>query len=421
MLILRHCFTIVVALVFLSIFVLPSTMLPAIGWHYTSADALVLFKLHPSTYLLLALSAYLMVSKKPVVISGKYLLANQVWWFLLIITIVMVFLTLLHGAVMLSTMIDSVVRAVFIIIICAYLDEKQKQLIFKLIMIAVICNGMLAIIENMTGYYFYPYYLGERLIDYEQRSRAIMGHPLNNSYICLLAILLTPYLTYNRLLRIILVCFCFIILLAFGGRTALAVAIVLYALKSLIIFSRQVYYQRVSHVQVALSIIAIVFVPLIIILLLFHTGFGEVLANRLHWEDSAQARLDAFKVFNVIDIKQVLFGMNQTQFENLTFNLLKFSVAIENGWLAMLVLYGGFCFILVMIALAMLLVYACGNPSIHRVFLCIAFVIINASYNGISAKVPILVILVLFLELTKATKLGIFEQTHLKKRGIYAI
>ena len=262
---------------------------------------------------------------------------------LVFFTIIISTLTIIIKYLINQDAIGSILRVFTIpcimILVLRKLQEKQKLILRKIIILLFFLECVLAIIEKYLGIVFFPPLLltenlnaGETLYSttdtWQFRSTSLYGQPLLNAHI--VTIIVTYIVTSNikNYKKIILTSLGFIAILCFNARfaTVIFIAIILpYLFHSII--------NNTKHKKfVGFLFISIALITLIYLL----ENFGGRLAHGEITDSSAQTRLTTFEFYKKITFDELIFGRMDAM--SYFWHIKNFP--IENGLISAIVTYG---------------------------------------------------------------------------------
>ncbi|MCZ8373410.1 hypothetical protein O6P32_11955 [Phocaeicola sp. KGMB11183] len=262
---------------------------------------------------------------------------------LVFFTIIISILTILIKFLINQDAIGNILRVFtipsIIILVLRKLQEKQKLILKRVIIILFLIECILAIIEKYLGFVFFPPLLltenlnaGEYLYStaevWQFRSTSLYGQPLLNAHI--VTIIVTYIVTSNikRYKKIVLVSLGFFAILCFNARFATVIFIT--------IILPYLFYDFISHTkQKKLVGICFISITLIVLVYLFE-NFGGRLVHGDITDNSAQTRLETFEFYQKIKFDELIFGRMDAM--GYFWHIKNFP--IENGFISAIVTYG---------------------------------------------------------------------------------
>ena len=324
-------------------FVISSMTLYSLGVLYDAPGGSALGKLHPATYLaVLALILEAASRARPLAYLGALPLRFPgAALFLVNLALIIVYASLFeHEPV--TPLIDSFLVATILLALYEDFSEGERVALRRTLHVVMLANASLGILEFAFHFRLTPYFAGGRPILGDYRSTALFGHPLLNAgstalYAAML--ILNADRALRTPLRLMLLAIQLVALVAFGGRTSLALASVVVAFGALRALGELAGGRRFD-LRAALA--AAVIAPLTIAAFAA-AWLGGALAPLLERftadRGSANTRFVIFDFFNVFSLDDILFGPEPGQLASLQ-NTFGVEYGIENGWLGLVFQYG---------------------------------------------------------------------------------
>ncbi|GAA4029119.1 exopolysaccharide biosynthesis protein VpsF [Hymenobacter glaciei] len=250
-------------------------------------------KLHPLAYLVTLLVVANVLQFDYSIFRNLFLSKPARYYFLVLLTL-LIYLVLTNTASNVAYIYDSLLLPILVVSYIRSLpsDIAAKAPHYALVLILV--NSLMAIVERLFSQNFFPF--EEGLFHDIFRSSALLGHPLNNALITFVFVIFVLLIDLPTLRKWVYLLILLTALICFGARGSLYVAVV--AVVVLYIYplftSSKPYFVQSS--KLAVVVILIVSVLMMAYLILF-TSFGERLIDASFYDDdSAGARLEAFKL-----------------------------------------------------------------------------------------------------------------------------
>ena len=300
-----------IVLIELLIFGVSGGMLWQIGWNYDGISGSPFTKIHPSTYLTVAIFVWNAVtSGNPV---GYAVRSARLWpgaFFLLVAMLVLFAYIVSHDGAGMAGALDTYLAPALLVVLVGDLDRRGKSRIEITLHVLMTLNAALALVEFVSHTKFFPYRFEGALFPYDVRSTALQGHPLVNA--ATTAWYTLALLNGTRILpqglRLSLVALQFAALITFGGRAATVVCGVL---ASLYVARRAHAALRSGRVPILTAAVALMITALlpILIIALAAGGFFDTLAERFVSDGgSANARVEMFSMFDNLSFHDILAG-----------------------------------------------------------------------------------------------------------------
>jgi hypothetical protein len=339
-------------------FVISSMTLYGLGVMYDTPGGSALAKLHPATYLAV-LALILEATSRPRPFA--YLAALPLRFpgaalFVVNLTLIILYAALFAGEPV-TPLVDSFLVAVILLTLYEDFSETERRTLRRALHVVMLANACLGILEFAFHFRLTPFVAGGRPILGDYRSTALLGHPLLNAgstalYAAML--MLGADRTLKAPLRLALLAIQLVALIAFGGRTSLALAAIVVVFTGLHALAELVGGRRFD-LRAALA--AAVIAPLAAAAMAA-AWFGGALAPLIERftadRGSAQARIVIFDFFNAFSLEDILIGPDQQRLATLQ-NTLGVEYGIENGWLGLVFQYGALMSAFFIVGLAALI------------------------------------------------------------------
>lgn len=283
-------------------------------------------------------------------------------------------------------------------------SAKQKRILAGILIILCLLNVLVSVQESLTQTNWFPLVINPDMDPVDQvtedfRAHGFYGHPLNAALITSMAI----YLLYSMRLRFVLAAPVFGMLLlgmlAFGGRTALGVTLILSALTAIYLLFRGLFRKNLKLDFILSMSFALIFVPLIIAIVASQTTIADRIMDNLYYDDSAAVRATQWEVLRYLNLRNWLFGISHADLD-----VLKYQISlggkdtdIENCWLLMLLNLGGIGFVAFLVILGAFTVHlGRQSGSMFGWMMIISSLIIDSTSNSLGVRVNDLLIEVAF-------------------------
>jgi hypothetical protein len=299
------------------------------------------FKIHPGTYLMVAALLAALISRGHPVRSGFELARREPLLVLHLGAMVSSLLWLLwrHGTSGAAFMIDTHWMPAIAAMTLLHFDDERRAYLLRLLGAFIVVNALVSLLEYALQARLIPLYLAGQPSGFAEsdhfRSSALLGHPLTNSKVAALLLPLALFLPMGALRRWAYVLLVFLSLLAFGGRAALAVALLVYGcwggiwLLTSLVKGRFSYLQLTGGAVVAMVAIGVLSGVVIV------TGLGERIFASLYLDSSASVRLRVLSAYEHLSVDELWFGISAREIDGVALRLgldPKYE-AIENGWI----------------------------------------------------------------------------------------
>jgi hypothetical protein len=277
---------------------------------------------------------------------------------------------------------------------------EQKRLLAKILIALVIFNVLFGLFESLTQNNVFPFVANDDVKEAELeatqdfRANAFYPHPLTASLITAMAF----FLLYAMQMRFLYLAASFplllIGLLAFGGRTALAVTVVMSGLAAFYILMSGIIRRNLKLDFILYILLAILILPVVVGIIVTQTTIAERIVDTLYYDDSAQVRVTQWTV-----LKNWLFGVPLLDLEALKYQIGLDAVEdIENFWLLLFLNLGAIGFIAFLFVFGTFLTHiARYGHGMFAWMLMISALIIDSGSNSLGTKSNDLFIEVAFL------------------------
>ncbi len=342
-----------------------------------------------STWLLLITGSIYLFTKK------KLIKNYEISFLLFCITYTFVNTIILQRSANLIIIINSFIAPIFISLFAKNIPNAKKN-IYKIILLYFIAECGVAISERIFSENFLIAASETTFMDMSMshdegfRSASIHGHPLQGALMISVImgfIYIANIKIKNKITLLILGCTA---LLSFNTRSSICFW---GAMLTLLLF--QIILSRKYTITNKLSSFVLLSIAFIGIWNLLQSGWGgRLLELSLFDEDSAQARIDVFQMFNFISFKQILWGISEKDIINI---MSKSGIGIiENYWISYILGFGLICTLIFVTFVFLCLKPLFKNIATIKIIISVgSFLIISSTNNSMLSGVPALILLVL--------------------------
>jgi hypothetical protein len=297
------------------------------GINYHGEGGSALTKLHPITYLgLLTASVFLMLHHWPK--NGHAMSRNE--WALHMGGLSLVQLYVVFSGASVSIPMVTFITPLLFVPALQSLTPASALVVERVFRALVLVNSAVGIWEFAASTSLLPRIAGEVILLGDARSFALLGHPLTSSFLTGLIIIYLVNSISNKAAspsKIFETIVHLGALMCFGGRSAILATALLCGW--ILLASRASALRRVN--LAVLLVLAIV--------QLAASDIGKLTLARFVWDDSANTRLAAVGILELLRPEQLLLGIhNDLKLEILAFMRTPFG--IEISWIAWIVDYG---------------------------------------------------------------------------------
>jgi hypothetical protein len=371
------------------LFTVSSGLLWNLGINYSGLTGAIASKIHPATYLASFTFALLILARRnPASFFVGLVTRHSGTLAFLLATLLLAAYILLDGRKGIATIVDTYLLAVMVALIAAALDPRDIGRVEKLIHVLLACNAGLALIEYLIDYRLFPFRFEGLAFEWDKRSSALLGHPLENAQVTgiyIMILLASGGPAMPKLLRPAAILLQLAAMIPFGGRTALTVTL---ALMTLWMIPRVLHVLRGGRLPLpAFAAIAVLAPMLMLAVGLFSVGgFFDVMLNRFEDDGgSAKSRLAMFEVFGHLSLGDIIMGANPELIDAIR-RTMGLEWGIENPVVRLLlyqgVIFTGFMvagFVLFMVEIARRLRPGYGLPMAF-------FLVVINSYESVANK-----------------------------------
>ncbi|MCJ2068042.1 VpsF family polysaccharide biosynthesis protein [Methylobacterium sp. J-030] len=362
------------------------------GLNYDGLTGSAASKIHPATYLAVALFGWMLLrAGNPVIPVAQALNRRPASALLAICGVLLLALIAARGGNGLAGSIDTFVLAGLLPILLMDRDAAtlaRIETVFHLVMLA---NALLGLYELASGQRFFPFRLDGSAFEWDTRSAALQGHPLSNATVtaCYILALAGGGGRLGPGLRAGMIALQLVALVTFGGRSATVTTLVLGGAVGLVALCGVLRRGRIPLIGAACACFALTLAP-VAVAVLAAVGFFDILLSRFTSDGgSAQARVDMLAVFDAIPFRDLLLAPDLTQVATLR-RIYGLEWGIENSILSTLLYQGILMTTLLVVAVALYLAEIARSCR-HGVWLPIlAFVILVNTFEGLAGKTTLL-------------------------------
>lgn len=393
----------------LSTFVLSSSVLALFGYNFALEGGSFLFKLHPSFYLLFLGYLSIFLYQDGANLVSEALLKRRNFFLL----IACVFCFCYQVVFLKQSMAPFIVTWLSPVLIFCLIDKfsvHQKRVIYISLLIIVSFNALMGVAEYIHGDYFIPkrYFSMEtgELLDISEwgfeRAGALYGHPLAATLVSALVVVgLYAKSSMSALSSVEKICFwsSLLSLPAFGGRTSIAVGLLIISCIGASKFYRALQGMHIPPLRMILFLIGLLSLPFALLIMFDFGLFDSVIARLQDDNGSAESRLTAFYILFDTSFLEILFGdFNKQLFYRQLLYGTKYG--IEIFWLAILLQFGALVSAAMTYILFVIHRYLYEYSGKYSLWISLTFLMCVSSGTGLASKTLMLshfVILSLFL------------------------
>jgi hypothetical protein len=330
----------VVALLYLTI----STMtLLSLGFNYDEAGGNVLEKIHPATFVAVAVLVAALASRGNPLTALIDVAERQPGTALFVLTIaLMIAYSVAIVGLPFTGFFDTFLAPVVVFLLFKDMSDARAQRFVWLIHGFMLLNALLGIGEFVTGYRLTPIIANGMVIDDDWRSSALLGHPLANASLTG-AYLLAMAVGGAEDLPKPAAALCFVTnavaMVVFGGRASTVILLALLAALAAKGTVRILHGGKIDKSAV-LTVLIIVPIAALAVVTLAEAGFFDRFLERfIDDKGSASTRIEMFELFNHLSWYQLLLAPDAGQLTTLK-RIYGLDFGIESFWVSFVLSYG---------------------------------------------------------------------------------
>ena len=299
------------------------------------------FNLHPSTFLIVICTIYF-VGVRGAPLSQRFRETPGLLLFVCgmpALTLYAIYFTGYSGS---TVFIETFWSAGLLALLMEPASDRQKRLLGGILMALVIGNILIGLYESLSHTQLFPLAIDPDApdaatndMDDEFRAHAFFSHPLTASLVTAMAV----FLLYSSRLRFVPSASIFALLmvglLAFGGRTALGVTLLVTAATAVYTLVTGIVKRRLSLEFILYVVTAAVVMPIVFYVIITQTTIADRIVNNLYYDGSAAVRATQWEIFNHLQLRNWLFGIPKNEL-----SVLKYQIGlggadtdIENFWI----------------------------------------------------------------------------------------
>jgi hypothetical protein len=375
--------------VLLEMLLLPNSLLTQFTGYAEPGGGNPLLKIHFYSYTLFIALAYVVASMGLVRFAAQQVVARPgVVQFACVIVLCAVITIWRQGIGGVAYMVDTLMAAPLVVMLAFSLDDERRRKLTSFIVYFVTFNAIIGVVERIAGVHF----IFTELDKFEYfRATALMGHPLENAFVTSSAMFLAVAMPWSAWKKALILSICMAGILAFGARSSFGVTIALGIAVALFLGGR-------ALLRGEMRLSTMVAAPWIATLVLatgagltFGTVLGERIVKLAKFDESAQTRVEAFKLFDYLSPNDILYGVDFAEV-NFLLTTYKDVQIIENCWINILLMLGAVLFIVFAASLLGFLRSIARGRGAIAAFAILNFLLVASTSNSISTKTPSLAI-----------------------------
>jgi hypothetical protein len=305
----------------LVLFSVSSGVLWNLGINYNGVTGAIPSKIHPATYLAFATLGLLMLARRnPASFFVTLVTKHPGTLAFLLATLLVGGIIVLDGRKGIATIFDTYLLAIIVALIAAEMETRDFTRAEKLIHVLLAANALLGLAEYALNTRVFPFRFDGVALEWDYRSNALLGHPLENAQITglyIMVLLAGGGASMPKSLRPAAILLQLAALVPFGGRTALLLTV---AMAALWMVPRVLQVLRGARLSLPVFAAIAALVPLLTlgVGLIAASGFFDVIMDRFDDDGgSAKARVEMFAIFNQLSAHDIFIGASSDVIDSL--------------------------------------------------------------------------------------------------------
>jgi hypothetical protein len=378
---------------------LSAPLLAALGIPYDIQEGSFPAKIHPGTYLLAlaCLSAWsdggfgwpgLGQSCEKQTLLVAYLLCMLSCF---------VWAVARHGPGGLAFYVDTLLTPAVAALLLIKQPDAVRSLMLQMIFAILLINSLLAVAEYAFKGHLVPGVMGASEADSDGffRSAALLGHPLSNAKITVAALPFVTQLPWPPKWRVATALAMVLALLAFGGRTSLAVGGVVYGAAGLAWLFKRVLQGHFNYLQLTGGGLGATLMLTALAVLVQASGLGERVFQNFTWDNSADVRFVIWRTLDHFHDLDLWLGLPISGIDHLAGRVgidMRFE-AIENFWLYQFLLLGIVGFAPFVLGMVLLVTHLLRQASPMLGLAVLVYFVVASGTNSLASKTISLLVL----------------------------
>ena len=379
-------------LIVVVLFSVSGGMLWVLGYNYDGLTGGAATKIHPATYLTVLIFAWrACMFGNPVGYCVHVTDRRPATALMAGIAVVVLCFVILRQRPNMAGLVDTFLGATFLVLMLSEADDRLMESLQKVVHVIMTLNALLALAEFSTKILLFPFRFDGQAFETDLRSSALQGHPLINAAVtaCYVLALLSGAKALPPGVRLAMIGLQCAALVAFGGRSAMVVTILLggsYGIRQLYETLRR---RQISLPGAAIALVAAGLAPLVFGGL-FSQGFFDALLSRFVSDGgSANARVEMFELFKYLSLRDIIVGPEVDFIESLR-RLHGLEWGIENPIIRMTLYQGAFVTLLMTVGFGVFM-YEITRRCMPGVWLpMLAWLILINTAEGIASKTTLM-------------------------------
>jgi hypothetical protein len=362
-----------------------------LGYNYDGLTGSPLTKLHPFTYMIVAIFIWRsLVRGNPIGYGALVVSRRPASTLLIFVASCMIGLTAARGGPGIAGYVDTYIAPAILVFLLVETDERETAGLAMILHVVMTANALLGLFEFVSKTLVFPYRLDGELFLTDTRSTALQGHPLENASLTAIYImgLLGGARSIPQHVKIGLVGLQCAALVVFGGRAAMVTTAFLGGLYGVSLLFRALRSNRTSLLGAAFVMAMLAIVPAAIAAVISAGYLDDILLRFASDGGSANARVQMFDLFQHLSLRDLIVGPDLDYVESLRrINGLEWG--IENPIVRMTLYQGAFVTLIVFVSFGLFIrELVQGREGGIGLPILAAVIILNTS-ESIAAKTTI--------------------------------
>ena len=367
-------------------------MLWLAGFNYEGLTGSPLTKIHPGTYLVVMLFGWVALrGGNPFGLMAEMAQRRPACLLMLIAMVVMFLQIVIRKGPGMAGTIDTFMLPPFVVMLFLKSSERTRSWLEIVLHLSMLANAGLGLVEFVTKHLYFPYRFDGEFFAMDTRSSSLQGHPLGNATITAVYILalMNGGSTLSSPQRLMMIVVQMMAMVAFGGRVALVTVLVLGGGYCVVLTHRVLRSNRVPVLGAAVAVMALTFVPIIVVGL-YTGGFFDALLTRFETDGgSANARVEMLNLLSAIRVRDLIVGPDQVLVDSLR-RQNGLELGIENPIVRMVLYQGAVVTGLIMLSVGLFFFELVRWSRAGLALPLFAFVVIINTFESLGGKTTML-------------------------------
>jgi hypothetical protein len=378
-----------------------------LGYNYDGLTGSPLTKLHPFTYMIVAIFIWRsLVHGNPIGYGAFVASCRPASTLLIFVAACMIALTAARGGPGIAGYVDTYIAPALLVFLLVEADERETAGLTTLLHVVMTANALLGLFEFVSNTLVFPYRLDGEVFLTDTRSTALQGHPLVNATVTAIYImgLLGGARSIPQPVKLGLLGLQCAALVVFGGRAAMVTTGILGGLYSVWLLFGALRSNRLSLLGAAFALAILAIVPAAVAAVVSAGYLDNILIRFASDGGSANARVEMFDLFSYLSLRDLIVGPDLGYLDSLRrINGLEWG--IENPIVRMTLYQGAFVTLIVFVSFALFLrELVQGRESGTWLPILATIILLNTS-ESIAAKTTIVAKIVVVIVCMFRTRL----------------